>query len=152
MTASAVVDRVGARRLVDLHHRRLVPAEAGAGGIALRAELDAGDVAQAHDRAGGAGADDDVAELLGASSSRPSRDERILQLGAFGRRAAPPTWPSDAWMFCGWIAAATSSAVMPSAAMRSGFIQTRIEYFEAPTTEASPTPGDARDRSRRCRW
>ena len=44
-------------------------------------------------------------------------------------------------MFCAATAVATSVAEMPSAVMRSGFSQTRIEYLEAPKALASPTPG-----------
>ncbi len=74
-----------------------------------------------------------------ASSSRPSAISVYCTCTLLSEGGAP-TWPMEAWIFCAWIAAATSSGVIWSAAIRTGSIQTRMLYCDEPMTEASPTP------------
>jgi hypothetical protein len=59
---------VGARHQVERDQRRRLAVEPALLAVGLRAEFDAGDVADANDRAVGVGAQDDVAEFLGLCS------------------------------------------------------------------------------------
>ena len=52
-----------------------------------------------------------------------------------------PIWPAATWMFCAWIAAMTSLAVIPSAVIFTGFSHTRMAYWRSPKMLVLPTPG-----------
>ena len=51
-----------------------------------------------------------------------------------------PIWPAPVSAFCELIALAMSEVVMPSEAIRSGFIQIRIAWSAAPMIWAWPAP------------
>jgi hypothetical protein len=51
-----------------------------------------------------------------------------------------PRVPPVTWTFCSRMAAMTSPAVMPKAAIFSGSSQTRSEYCRSPKMVMSPTP------------
>ncbi len=52
-----------------------------------------------------------------------------------------PIWPAPNSAFCALIALAMSVVVMPSEAIRSGFIQIRIAWSGTPMIDAWPAPG-----------
>ena len=52
-----------------------------------------------------------------------------------------PIWPAPNSSFCSLIALAMSLVVMPSEAIRSGFIQIRIAWSGTPMIDACPAPG-----------
>ena len=63
-----------------------------------------------------------------------------------------PTEPAATCRFCVRMAATTSPAVRPRAAMRSGSSQTRRLYSPAPHTTTLLTPGTRSRASRTCSW
>ncbi len=86
----ADLERVGIRRLIDGDARRRLAVQAEFLGIGLRAELDAGDVAEMDQPAalGGLVLDDDIAELRGLVEARLDVDGVLeLDIPGRGRRA-----------------------------------------------------------------
>ena len=75
-----------------------LPVEGAVLRVVQRPELDPGDVAQAHQRAVGVLAHDDVAELLGRDEAA-LRADRVGELLAVGAGSAP-TWPAGLTVFC----------------------------------------------------
>ena len=72
--------RVGVRRLIDRERRRGLPVERRGVRVLLRRQLDAPDIADAHDAAIRVGAHDDVGELLGIAEPARRDDGKLLLL------------------------------------------------------------------------
>ena len=124
LDASRHLEGVGAGQLEDADERGRLPAHSAEGAVALGAQLDPGDVTDAEQRAVGPRAEDDVLEL-GRRRQAPARGDRVLELLP-GSDGGWPICPAAAWRFCSRTASATSPAVSPRPASRSGFSQSRM--------------------------
>ena len=82
------LQRVGAGREEDGDAGARLAVEPAVGIVILRAQLDAGDIAEAYPRAAGFRLDDDVAELLGGLEARRGGDGGVEHLPRQRRRTA----------------------------------------------------------------
>ena len=117
---------VGAGRKIDADRHRRLAVEAAFDVLVLGAELDAGDIADAQQRAVGIGAQHDIAKLLGRGQPalRLQVHLELLVVWPIGRA---PMRPTGACTFCAWIAAITSDGVNPRLSRRCVSNQMRIE-------------------------
>ncbi len=103
----------------------LAAVQAGRELVGVAAEFDPGDVAQAHVRAVGIGAQHDGAEIVHGAELALDDDRREGRV--IDRARLAPTAPEAIWMFWLRIASVTSSGVSERPRSLSGSIQTRRE-------------------------